>query len=264
MSSYFASNIWQLGLFVMAFLIARYTIIAGAAWLVWYKINREKWAYKKIQPRFPLKKDYLREIGFSLGTFIVFALMIMIVFSEPVKPYTWMYRDISEYGWVYFVFSIFVMLVLHDTYFYWTHRIMHHPVLFNTMHLVHHRSVNPTPWASFSFHPTESLIEFSVLLIFIFGFPTHRLAIMTFLLLMTVINVYGHLGFELFPKGFNKHFIGKWINTSVSHNMHHRYFKGNYSLYFTWWDRWMGTLHPEYDKQFDEAVSKSKPVEASV
>jgi sterol desaturase/sphingolipid hydroxylase (fatty acid hydroxylase superfamily) len=70
--------------------------------------------------------------------------------------------------------------------------------------------------------------------------------------------VYGHLGYELYPAGFNKSWFGKWINTSTSHNQHHQYFKGNYGLYFTFWDRMMGTLRSDYDKRFDEVTSSKK------
>jgi lathosterol oxidase len=69
--------------------------------------------------------------------------------------------------------------------------------------------------------------------------------------------VYGHLGFELYPKNFTRHWFGKWINTSVAHNMHHQYFTGNYGLYFTLWDRAMGTLRKDYGKTFEEVASRS-------
>jgi len=43
--------------------------------------------------------------------------------------------------------------------------------------------------------------------------------------------------------------VGKWINTSVSHN---------YGLYFTVWDRLMGTMNTNYDKAFEEMASRTK------
>lgn len=254
-------TVWQIGYFVMLFLVLRYVIIGGIAWIIWYAVNRKKWAYKKIQPFFPKGGDYFREIGYSLLTFVVFTAMIMVVFSPVLRPYTQVYGNISEYGWGYFVFTFIAMLFIHDTYFYWTHRLMHHPKLFKPMHLVHHRSTNPTPWASFSFQPTEAVIEFSVILIFIFCFPVHRAAILLFLVFMTVYNVYGHLGYEIFPKGFHRNFIGKWFNTSVNHNMHHKFFTGNYGLYFTFWDRIMGTVHPHYEENYEEVTGrKAVPV----
>ena len=151
------------------------------------------------------------------------------------------------------------MLILHDTYFYWTHRLMHHPGLFKTFHRVHHQSTNPSPWASFAFHPTEAIVEGGIFLIFAFSLPVHFLAIFIFMILMTVYNVYGHLGWELYPKSWSKHWFGQWLNTSVSHNMHHQYFKGNYGLYFTFWDRIMRTTHPEYHETY-EKVSLRKQI----
>ena len=102
-----------------------------------------------------------------------------------------------------------------------------------------------------AFHPLESVIEGSVIVLIAFLFPVHPLAIGVFLLFMMIYNVYGHLGYELYPKDFATSPIGKWINTSVSHNQHHQTFRGNYGLYFLWWDRWMGTIDPAYEKMFE-------------
>jgi sterol desaturase/sphingolipid hydroxylase (fatty acid hydroxylase superfamily) len=64
------------------------------------------------------------------------------------------------------------------------------------------------------------------------------------------------LGYEFFPKGWASHPITKWINTSTHHNLHHQKFLGNYSLYFNFWDRIMGTNFPQYETYFDEVVEK--------
>lgn len=148
---------------------------------------------------------------------------------------------------------------MHDTYFYWAHRIMHHPWLFKTVHLVHHKSTNPSPWAAYAFHPFEAIVESLIFVIFLFAIPVHSIHLIWFFVISLVYNVYGHLGFEIYPKGFNKHWLGKWMNTSVSHNQHHQFFKGNYGLYFTIWDRLMGTLRPDYDTAFDNLKRREKP-----
>jgi Delta7-sterol 5-desaturase len=41
------------------------------------------------------------------------------------------------------------------------------------------------------------------------------------------------------------HPLGRRLNTSIYHNQHHESFHGNYSLYFTFWDRWCGTLRED-------------------
>jgi lathosterol oxidase len=88
--------------------------------------------------------------------------------------------------------------------------------------------------------------------------PVHSIHLSLFFIFSLVYNVYGHLGFELYPKGFSRHWLGKWVNTSVSHNMHHQFFKGNYGLYFTFWDRWMKTMSRNYDTTFEEVTSRKK------
>ena len=133
---------------------------------------------------------------------------------------------------------------------------MHHPGVYKYFHKAHHLSTNPSPWAAMAFHPLEAVVEFGVIAIIPFLYPIHPLAIALFLVIMMAYNVYGHLGFELYPKGFSQSSVGKWINTSVNHNQHHQYFKGNYGLYFLWWDRWMGTLREDYEKEFEEVKGR--------
>lgn len=42
------------------------------------------------------------------------------------------------------------------------------------------------------------------------------------------------------------------LNTVSHHDWHHRFPTKHFSLYFTHWDRWMGTLHGKYDKDHFE------------
>ncbi len=236
---------------------SRYFIIAGIAFLFLYILLRKWMVHKKIQPRFPAWHDYGREIFFSLITMSVFALVPFFLIKNPViSPYTGFYRNIEEHGWFYFFAAFPLMFILHDTYFYWTHRLMHHPRLFNIFHLVHHKSTNPSPWAAYAFHPLEAFVEVGIFPLFLFTIPIHSLHLPLFFLMSIVYNVYGHTGYEIYPKGFSKHWLGKWINTSVNHNLHHQYFKGNYGLYFLFWDRLMGTIRKDYDEKFEEVKNR--------
>lgn len=42
----------------------------------------------------------------------------------------------------------------------------------------------------------------------------------------------------------------------INHNLHHQYFKGNYGLYFLFWDRMMGTIRSDYDERFEEVKGR--------
>jgi lathosterol oxidase len=168
--------------------------------------------------------------------------------------WTKLYYRIDHYGWVYFFFSIVAMIALHDTWFYWTHRAMHWRPLFKLAHRVHHQSHNPTPWAAFSFHPIEAVIESMIYPLVILFLPIHPLAALVWLVYMITMNVAGHLGFELFPRGFTEHRLLRWHNTSVHHNMHHSHIHCNYGLYFNFWDRLMRTNHVKYEEHFERVV----------
>lgn len=249
-------------IFVSNFL--RYLIFAGGAFLIFYiLLSKKSWLPKKIQKAYPSGKDYFREIIYSLITILIFVGIALLLFTEPVKTYTLLYSDISYYGWGYWLVSIFLMIILHDTYFYWTHRAMHHRKLFRLFHLVHHKSTNPSPWAAYAFHPLEGIIEAGIVVVIAFTIPFHISALLVFLLFMIIYNVYGHLGFELYPQNFNRSYIGKWINTSVNHNQHHKHFNGNYGLYFLFWDRIMGTIREDNDMAFDQATKRSAEVNPS-
>jgi sterol desaturase/sphingolipid hydroxylase (fatty acid hydroxylase superfamily) len=237
----------------------KYYLIAGFAFLIFYILLKKNILYKKIQTISPKSKDYLREISFSTLSMLIFAITPLVILnSNFLRPHTLYYENISQYGIFYFFAAFVIMLLIHDTYFYWIHRFMHVSFFFKTFHLVHHKSTNPSPWASYSFHPLEAVIESLIFAVFLFTIPIHRTHLIVFFTFSLAYNVYGHLGYELYPKGFNKHWLGKWINTSVSHNQHHQYFKGNYGLYFTFWDRWMGTMRQDYDSAFDKLKAREK------
>ncbi|WP_347157303.1 sterol desaturase family protein [Pontibacter chitinilyticus] len=242
-------------------LAARYVIIAGVAFVVFYKLFTSRFARFKIQALFPTRRDYVREVGYSFFTFFVFALIGVLLASPATRPYTRIYSNISDYGWGYLLLSVVLALLIHDTYFYWTHRLMHHPRLFKLFHLTHHRSTNPSPWAAFAFSPLEAVVEGSIIFVIAVLIPIHSVAILLFLLFMTVYNVYGHLGYEIYPAWLVNSRLGKWLNTSTNHNMHHKYFRGNYGLYCRFWDELLQTTHPNYDKALASLVYQEQEIE---
>lgn len=247
---------WELFFKALEKIGTRYFLVALIAFLIFYIVFKQKWFYQKIQQKFPKTKDYFRELGYSLTTMIIFSLIIVLLNSPSIGPHTTRYKDINEWGWAYYFSAFPIMFIMHDAYFYFMHRLMHHPSVFKYIHLVHHQSTNPSPWAAYAFHPLEAIIEQGIVIIFYFTIPIHITHLAIFFLFSIIYNVYGHLGYELYPRGFNKTMLGKWINTSVNHNQHHQYFKGNYGLYTLIWDRLFGTIRQDYDQQFDSVTSR--------
>ena len=228
----------------------RYFILAGSAFLIFYVLFTNYFSGIRIQKKMPSNADHKRDIFFSIITIVIFAsLPVIFLKNDAIRPFTRYYTDINDYGWIYFILAFPLMILIHDAYFYWTHRLMHHPRLFKLLHLTHHKSSNPSPWTAYAFHPLEAVVEAGIFVILIFVMPVMSIHLWSFFSFMFIFNVYGHLGYELFSPKFRKTIIGRWISTGTAHNMHHHSFKGNYGLYFLFWDRWMGTLRPDYDEQ---------------
>ena len=242
---------------IFALISSRYFVVAGAFFYVFYILFKKKKAGKKIQEKFPENVHYKRELFYSFLTMLIFSVIPLLFFqNEKISSTTLLYSKITNLGWFYF-FAVFpLMIFIHDTYFYWTHRLMHHKRLFKLFHLVHHKSTNPSPWAAYAFHPLEAVVEAGVFIVFLYCIPIHKIHFFIFFFFSISYNIYGHLGFELYPRNFHKTKIGKWINTSVSHNQHHQYFKGNYGLYLLFWDRIMGTIREDYNMSFENATNK--------
>ena len=231
---------------ILAILVLRYLVFAGGAYLFVWVLGRKALSGKKLAHQRPPRGQISREVGWSLLTSAIFAVAGKLIFVVWGKGLTLIYMDIGRYGVAYFFSSVLLLMCLHDTYFYWTHRWMHTRLLFRWFHRVHHESESPTPFAAFSFHPLEAVVEAAILPILVFVVPTHPMALLLFLFLMTALSVINHLGYELYPGIVFSGWPGKaWLSTS-HHNMHHRRFGYNFGLYFTTWDKWMGTEDPTY------------------
>jgi len=249
-TSTFSTIVTELGTIwatIFSWDFGRYLVGGGGIFLlVWVLLGRRLQS-RKIRAKTPKPKQMWAEFKASAITAAVFGLVGTIshmgVTSGFLQP---IYGEISEYGWAYFLFSLVAVIVLHDAYFYWTHRLMHVRAVLKRAHYLHHRSHNPTPWAAYSFDMVEAAVQAAFVPIFLFFFPLHGLAMFLFLAHMIIRNGMGHSGYELFPRRWAVHPIFGWLTLVTHHDMHHENGNYNFGLYFSWWDRLMGTEHPDY------------------
>jgi len=183
-----------------------------------------------------------REIGWSLASAAIYGIPAGIVaWGWDVRGWTLIYRNLDAYPIWYFPASILLYLGIHDTWFYWTHRLMHRPWLFARAHAVHHASRPPTAWAAMSFHPWEAVTGAVVIPALVFAIPIHVGALAVVLSVMTLMGVTNHMGWELFPRIIVRGVMGNWLITATHHQRHHDEYRGNYGLYFRVWDKLCGT-----------------------
>lgn len=229
-----------------------YLVFALPAFLIFWVLGKRFFKARRIQSKQRADhKNIRRELFFSATTLLIFCLVDTSILIAEEYGLTKIYVDSSNYPWWYWGFSLGAMILLHDAYFYWAHRLMHHPLLYKYVHKVHHESIDPSPFAAFSFHPLEAFIEAAFYFIFVFIIPINLIAILTWQVIQQAFNVIGHMGYEIYPRGFTRHWFFGWKTASTHHNMHHAKFEGNYGLYFTWWDRWFGTEFSDYEQTYD-------------
>ena len=197
----------------------------------------------------PARQTMWREARSSLVATCIYALPGTIMAISYREGGTAMYRGWPDTaaGWLWLPASAFVLLALQDAYFYWSHRAMHHPRLYQRVHHTHHRARQPTAFASFSFSPWESAIIAWFLPALCFVLPVHVGVFAFVLTLSTLLAATNHSGWEILPLRWLERGVGAQLITARHHNLHHTRFKRNYGLYFRWWDRWFGTDSMEGD-----------------
>lgn len=225
--------------------LVRYFFVAGSAYLIFWKLFFIRFQSRFLYIEKPEKKHMIREVKFSVLSTFIFMLPSTILYN--LKPYgiSKLYFEISDYPKWWYALSFLAVFLMHDTYFYWTHRLMHHRKLYAVFHKVHHLSVSPTPWAAFAFHPLESIVESMIFVIIPFLIPVHWTVLITFTFFSLMMNVYGHLGFNLFSQKSRDSFPLNLLSHSTHHSWHHRYYTGNYGFYLKFWDKLMGTYKGE-------------------
>jgi sterol desaturase/sphingolipid hydroxylase (fatty acid hydroxylase superfamily) len=207
--------------------------------------------------------DVAHEIRWSMLNMTCTGLTTLVLYALIRDGHTRMYFDIDG-AWAYLGFSSLLCFVGYDTWFYWQHRLLHVPWLFRHVHVIHHRSANPTAFASFAHHPIETLLGNAYFILFVVCVPIHPLALAATGAALFAVNMVTHMGYELYPAGFTRHAVLGWYNTSTHHNMHHRHVGCNYSICFNYWDRLLGTNHPAYDDTFDAIKARQEKAIAVV
>jgi Delta7-sterol 5-desaturase len=232
-----------------AIVAVRYLLISGLFyWLLWGRDPARVSAIKLMDGR-PRPGAVRREILWSLASSFIYAAPAAVVVELWRQGGTAVYLDAAAYPLWYLPVSVLIYLFLHDTYFYWTHRLMHLKALFPVIHRVHHESRPPTPWAAFSFHPYESVLGAAFLPVLALIVPIHVGAILFILTLMTLCAVLNHSGYEVLPRGWLRGWPGRHLISAAHHDLHHKHVRCNYALYFRFWDKLMATdlMETEYD-----------------
>ncbi len=198
-----------------------------------------------------------REIGYSVLSVLVFTAVVGVIVLMSRAGWTRIYSDADQYGTLWFWLQVPVALLIQDLYFYWMHRLVHRPRMYQRVHKAHHLSTNPSAFAAFAFHPLEAVLEIGIFAVIVVVIPMHAVPLLLVSLFSLTYNVYGHLGYEIMPRFIGKSRLGFVLNKSAYHNQHHRTFRYNFGLYTVIWDRLHGTLHPRAEQLYDAVTIRT-------
>lgn len=111
-----------------------------------------------LSKKFPnqLKHEILHSL-YSVLIFALYGLLIIVLIRKGILD--------VHFKLDYFIFIDLVILIIwNEIHFYLCHRIMHTQLLIR-LHAVHHKSKVVTPFSTYSFHPIESVLNGTVLII---------------------------------------------------------------------------------------------------
>jgi sterol desaturase/sphingolipid hydroxylase (fatty acid hydroxylase superfamily) len=236
--------------------LRRYIIFAVAVWLVLWVVLRVPLRGRKIREDTPPPRQLAVEFLYSVRSIAIFSTVgVGIALLQRAGLYP-LAKVAESWGPAWFAASLGLMIVGQDAWIYWTHRWMHRPRWFRTFHRRHHRSNNPSPFTAYSFDFGEAFLMVAFVALWPLVVPTPWGVVPLFMFHQIFRNTILHAGYELTPpRADGRPWFG-WLTTTTHHDLHHAQAGWNYAPWFTWWDRWLGTEHPEYLARYAAAVRR--------
>jgi sterol desaturase/sphingolipid hydroxylase (fatty acid hydroxylase superfamily) len=179
----------------------------------------------------PLRSGQIRkEIGLSLISIAMFGVITVLtkwLVDAGLLAVSW------TVNWRILPIEIIFLFLWNEIHFYVSHRLLHTPWLYRHVHVLHHRSVVPTPYSAYSFHFAEALLLGSVMTTALLIHPFSIVSLLTLPLMSITLNTLGHLNVDLFPDKKLAHPLA----FARRHSMHHSHNTGNFGFFLPWFDR---------------------------
>ncbi|EEB05692.1 C-5 sterol desaturase Erg31 [Schizosaccharomyces japonicus yFS275] len=202
-------------------------------------------------PKF-LKNQVRLEIMTAMKNLPGMAALTVPWFLAELHGYSYLYDNISDYGWKYYFVSLPLFVIFSDFGIYWAHRFLHHRWVYPRLHKLHHKWIICTPFASHAFKAGDGFLQSLPYHLFPFFFPLHKL---TYLGLFTFVNFWSIMIHD--GKYLSNNPI---INGAAHHNGHHLYFNYNYGQFTTLFDRLGGSFRAPDPAWFDKDMRSRKEV----
>ncbi|XP_015909257.1 fatty acid hydroxylase domain-containing protein 2-like [Parasteatoda tepidariorum] len=162
----------------------------------------------------------LRHVAFQV-------LFNQTVIAVPVIYFCYMLKSITgcNKGYVFpklhrFVFDFILQILTEEVFFYYSHRILHHPLLYKRFHKRHHEWVSPIGVSAIYCTPVEHVLS-NLLPTFLGSviFKLHVTSMWSWLVFATSYGVIVHSGYHL-----------PFTPTPEFHHYHHHKFTENFGV----------------------------------
>ena len=145
--------------------------------------------------------------------------------------------------WWEVLWQVVFFIYLDDFLYYWMHRTLHRPGLYERVHALHHRVGSPWAISAHYMHPVEYLMTAGLMLVGPALVGAHVLTIFIWIAVRQWEAAEGHCGYD-FPITPSKLIPGS--HGAAHHDFHHLRWQGNYGGFLPIHDRWAGTLARGY------------------
>jgi len=138
--------------------------------------------------------------------------------------------------------QLLIFIIIEDTLFYWSHRLLHHPRIYKHIHKQHHEFKSTIGIASEYAHPVEAILSNLVPSLagpFVVGPHVFTFWLWTSFRVIETTDAHSGYNFPFSP--FN---LLPFQGGPERHEYHHFYNLGSYGSFFTFWDWFCGTDQP--------------------
>lgn len=177
------------------------------------------------------RRREIRNSLLSIAIFSLYAPVMLWALNAGFIAFDW------HAPWWKIGVDVILMFLWNEVHFYACHRVLHTRWLYRHVHHVHHASSVPTPFSTYSFHWFEALLLGSVMLTGLLFYPFHISVVVVLPVLSIVGNTFGHLHFDVVPRGSD----ASWVAAGRRHSLHHARARGNYGFLSSALDRVFGT-----------------------
>jgi lathosterol oxidase len=214
-------------------------LYAGSAIIAWFLTRRllPGLGIGAIVDKRPLRdRQIAREIQRSLISILIFAVYGVVTFLA------WRYGIVTvEFrpSWSKVMGDAAILFGWNEVHFYCMHRLLHTEWLYRHVHRIHHESVVPTPFSTYSFHWLEAVLLGSVMILPMLVYEFSAAALLALPVMSIALNTIGHCNYNAFATRPSMH------SASLEHSMHHLRVRGNYGFYLPFLDAWARTTLPK-------------------